>query len=195
MTEAQLYHPDGLFHEIVKRSKIMRGRYHILPNGTSDLNTNSLKGVELPDANGDYPLVACLAPRSTLEIGGWEKLSFRILFLDTTESTGDNKPKGRDHLTNTSTHKVYQDWQDMKRVATAFVSALVNMPTLLSKAFVDERAPIVITRITEIEKAKVSGVMLEFRMNIADGCMTDNVSDIDVGDMPNIFPDHVTHDH
>src|SRR5687768_17511413 len=124
MQESQLYDKDGLFHNIVKQSQFMQGRYVVLPNGSSDLGAgNILSGIELPKEK--YPLVACLAPTSTFEPSKYrEYINCRLLFITTTAADGTGSFKHRDPLTNTEQHRVSHNWQDMKASAFAFFQAL-----------------------------------------------------------------------
>lgn len=180
MTELQLYDKDGLFHNIVKKSTVMAGRYHVLPNGTNDLNSSNITGIELPKEK--YPLVACLAPASyvspTASTAQWEHFNFRVLFLTTAEKTGDNQFKGRDPLTNTSQARTPADWLQMKTVAFAFMNAVEKLQPKAKAWFqLDQRNPWQVRRITRSDTDQLNGVMLSFGAMVATSCNYSDVSD------------------
>lgn len=180
MTELRLYDKDGLFHNIVRKSAVMAGRYHVLPNGTNDLNSSNITGIELPKEK--YPLVACLAPASYVNpsaaSGQWEHFSFRVLFLTNAEKTGDNQFKGRDHLTNTSQARTPADWHQMKMVALAFMNALEQLQPQAKAWFqLDQRSPWQVRRITRTDNDQLNGVMLSFGAMVATVCIYPDISE------------------
>ncbi len=189
MTEAELIDQDGLFHNIVKASAIMQGRYALLPNGPLDLNAgNVLTGIELP--KDKYPLVACLPPVSAVDSGNlssgqWERLTMRLIFACKKGVSGDGQFKDRDPNTNTSLQRSANDWSDMKAVAFAFFHAFEGMERVLrGSARLDERSPLRISRFTNAQSDGISGVLVQFGMALATACLhTDiNASDIAIPD-------------
>lgn len=124
---------QGLFKEILKKSSVMQGRYHVSPNHGNDLNTNNLETFIKDPANGltdvsqKYPLCVCMTPRSryvNFTGGRWEEIIFNLYFVCAAFRTGDNKIKSRDAGTNTSAHHIWYDWQDMKEAAMNFLEVL-----------------------------------------------------------------------
>lgn len=202
INETDIYYKEGLFHNAVKQSDIMAGNYVVLPKNASDLNTNNiLSGIEIPIPGvGKYPLVACLPPVSLMEPttakGTPEYFAFTLLFLCTSDSTGDNQFKNRIPETNTSLHTPVYDWNDMKRVALSFLAGLESaQKKLLNYFHLDQRTQWRVTRLTKMQVDNVSGVMLQFTCVIKNGCTFD---DIPADKFANIIlptGTHATHMH
>lgn len=196
MTEASLYGKDGLFHQVVKQSAILNGRYVILPNGATDLNAgNILSGIELPKEK--YPLVATLPPVSDVPQANdkWESFYFRMLFLCTSGYTGDNKIKYPDPLTNTSTHTVPMDWNDMKNLAFGFMKALESIQTRPASRGVwrlSQQTTWRITRVSNAGNEKTSGVLLQFGASLAIDC---EFTDINIDAIVLPATEHAKHFH
>lgn len=174
MTELQVYGNDGLFHNIVKESSIINGRYAVLEKGANDLNLNNLlNNIELPKEK--YPGVFCLPPVSELPgpvaQAQWECFYIRLLFLCSTGYTGDNQFKTRQVDTNTSTHTIAMDWADMKLVALGFKNALEKIQKNLRTEFhVKQGSPWRITRVSRTQNDQLSGVMAQFECELATSC-------------------------
>jgi hypothetical protein len=196
MNELQVYGPDGLFHNIVKQSAIIAGRYGVLPKGGSDLNQNNiLTGIEFPEAK--YPGVFCLPPiselQSTVQQAPWECFYFRLFFLCTTNYTGDNKIKSPDSNTNTSLHTVQMDWADMKNIALGFMNALENLqPQLRGQFRLQQGGKWRIVRLTKLQNDNLSGVMLQFEGAIATPCVFTDITITEI-ELPATI--HETHFH
>lgn len=203
MNELQLYGPEGLFHQIVKQSGVFNGRYGVLPKGGADLNQNNiLSGIEFPKEK--YPGVFCVPPLSelpaTVQQASWECFYFRLFFLCTTHTTGDNKIKSPDPSTNTSLHTVPMDWNDMKNLALNFMNALEKVQMKVITQFrLKQREPWKIIRLSKLQNDNLSGVMLQFQGEIATTCVFD---DIDINDtevmteiIDGIAPPHEKHFH
>lgn len=190
MDEFQVYDKNGLFHNVVKKSIIMAGRYAILSTGSGELNrSNLLSGIELPTEK--YPLVACLPPISnlkpSLQEGQWERMNFRLLFLCRSHTTGDNEIKSRDHNTNTSQHTISRDWNDMKKVALSFMNALERTCKRMRDKFrLSDSSDWNINRITEAQNDKVNGVLVQFSGSIFTGCTFEDITDVNIAliDLP-----------
>jgi hypothetical protein len=188
MNEISIYGKNGLFHNIIKQSRIMNGRYQVLPKGSHDLNMNNLlSGLDLPTTQ--YPGVFCLPPTSDLmDTSAWETLNFRVLFVCTSEGTGDNQIKYPDHTTNASQVNTAKDWNDMKEVALSFMNALTKIQkSMMPMAdwYVGEKGSWRIVRFAQMQNDNLSGVMVMFSMNIFDKC---EYGDIEVNDVDLIFP-------
>lgn len=196
MTEFQLYDKNGLFHNIVKQSAIMSGRYAVLPKGAHDLNLNNLLStLDLP--KDKYPGVFCLPPVSdipgTVQQAPWETFNFRLLFLCTTNYTGDNKIKKPDFNTNSSLHTMSMDWNDMKNVALGFMNALEKLHVKTRGAFrLGQKGDWRFIRISGVQNDNVSGVIVLFQAAIAVTC---TFEDIDINAIEIPVADHQTHFH
>lgn len=196
MTELQIYDKDGLFHNIVKASSILAGRYNILPYGASDLNANNvLTGIELP--KDTYPLAVCLPPVSsvpgTTQSNIGERFVFRMLFLCKSFYSGDNKIKSPDPNTNTSMHTIPMDWNDMKNTAMGFMNSLEQLiPILTGDFIIEQRKDWIINRISNKGVDGVSGVMLTFYGAIGLAC---EYPDYDVSVITLPMEEHEPHFH
>jgi hypothetical protein len=182
MTELFLYDKEkGLFKEILNKSAVMGGRYHVSPNSGQDLNTDNLDSFISDPANGlmdtsqKYPICVCMTPKSRFtKINGlrWEEFWFSLYFLTKTYATADNQIKSLNKDTNTSAHHIWFDWQDMKNCADDFLEVLksqlkrtvtvdaasFNFKTLFS--FDSSNA--VFTRLSKFNNDKLSGVNVMF---------------------------------
>jgi hypothetical protein len=175
MDELQLYAKDGLFHQIVKQSAIMNGRYAVLEKGSHDLNLNNLlSGLDIP--SDKYPIVACLPPVSELPCSlkgsnAWESFNFRLLFLTRTYNTGDNQVKFPDRNNNSSLHSIAMDWADMKRLARAFMNALETVQVRLRGEFrLSQKDTWKFIPVSVKQNDVLSGVLLLFSGSIAAPC-------------------------
>lgn len=190
MTELQTYGIDGLFHNLVKQSRVMAGRYAVLHKGAHDLNMNNLLStIELP-TDFKYPGVFCLPPVSESDnpVGGYELFNFRLIFVCTAEQTGDNQIKYKEPFTNTSLVKTAHDWQDMKEVAFSFMSALKKVGKSVKEFYLSEQSSTIrIARFSNMQNDNLNGVMLFFSAAIFSKC---EYSDIEVSDANLVFPDH-----
>lgn len=207
MDELQLYGTDGLFHNIVKASAIMAGRYGVIIKG-GDLNLNNvLSGIEFPTPGDTYPGVFCLPPVSAIkevsvQQATWECFYFRLFFMCITDYTGDNQFKSRIPETNTSSHKVNMDWSDMKVVAMNFMNALEQLqrdPAVRGNFRLGQKEPWKIIRISRVNNPNLSGVMLQFEGELSVPCeFTDiNITNSEVlsGIITGIAAPHPTHYH
>lgn len=192
MQEIQLYGLNGLFHNIIKQSRIMNGRYAVLPKGSHDLNMNNLlSGLDLPDTK--YPCVCCLPPVSETESSkAFQTFNIRLLFLCTSEGTGDNQIKYPDYSTNTSQTNIPKDWQDMKEVAYSFMQALEKIQKTFKEYWLSEKINWRIVRFAQMQNDNLNGVMAMFSINIIDKC---EYSDIEVSDVNLLFPNNETTFH
>jgi hypothetical protein len=200
MDELQIYGPDGLFHNIVKESTVLEGRYGVLPKGGQDLNLNNiLSGIEFPKEK--YPGVFCVPPLSelpgTVQQGAWECFYFRLFFMCTTGYTGDNQFKFRDPSTNTSMHTVPMDWSDMKTLALNFMYALEKVQMKIIRQFrLKQRTEWKIIRLTKVQNDNLSGVMIQFPAELSSPCEFADIDSTIVDQIINgIAPQHEIHFH
>lgn len=189
----------GLFKEILNKSTVMQGRYHVSTNHGNDLNTSNLETFIKDPANGlidvaqKYPLVVCMTPRSRyvqFSGGHWEEFIFNLYFVCTTFRTGDNKIKSRDAGTNTSAHHIWYDWQDMKEAAMNFLEVLkltlrrsievdgvlVPLRTMIN----EDISGAIFNRLTKFNNDVLTGVSVSFPMYLeAISCETSDYVAID----------------
>lgn len=187
--ESTIYGKNGLFDQIVAKSKVFNGRYALLPKNGQDLNTNNiLSGVDFPDTK--QPGVFLVPPHSyikgTTQQAEWEYFVFRMFFLCTTGYSGDNQMKNRDTQTNTSLTKIEEEWSHMKYLALNFMFALESlqkMPDLRGQFRLSQKEEWRIVRVTNLKNDRLSGVMLTFEACIAAPCEFDDIA-IDQIEMP-----------
>lgn len=189
----------GLFKEILNKSLMIEGRYHVSPNMGNDLNTNNLETYISDEKNGlsdlrKYPICLCVTPRSQYTGANglsFEEFIFNLYFLCPTFYTGENKIKVPNPDTNTSTHHIWYDWQDMKECAQQFLEVLKQV--LRSRTIVigaeevglrrflaldDKR--VIFNRLTKFLNDRLSGVSLSFVITMSNPVciLTDYSSDI-----------------
>jgi len=196
LSEVQIYEKDGLFHNIVKLSKVMAGRYTAISDG-SDMNTNNVASI-LEAAKEKYPIVACTIPYSIIQRPGWEDFAFRIFFLCTTNYTGDNQIKVRDPGTNTSMHNERFDVNDMKIVALNFLRALemIQEAGKGKPVHFKDKQPYKLHRIVNKGNDKLSGCFVDFQLASELACdYTDiDLTGIDLNTLLTV-PQHAAHYH
>lgn len=199
ITELFIYDREkGLFKEILKKSTVMEGRYHVSPNGGKDLDTNNLETYIKDPANGlvdafqKYPLCVCMTPRSRdVVINGkkLEEFTFVLFFVCTTFYTGNNQIKLQDKDTNTSAHSIPWDWADMKRCASSFLFMLekqlqrkitVKEQSVPLRLFLNLGDGAVYNRLTKFNNDRLSGVSVSFNMYLdATACDLEDYKDVD----------------
>lgn len=189
----------GLFKEILNKSIVMQGRYHVSPTHGNDLNTNNLETYIKDPANGlidvkqKYPICVCMTPRSryvNFSGGRWEEFIFNLYFVCTTFRTGTNQIKSRDPGTNTSAHPVWYDWQDMKEAAMNFLEVLKltlkkqievdGMLVPLRTMVNEDISSAIFNRLTKFNNDVLTGVSVSFPMYLeAKSCETPDYVAID----------------
>jgi hypothetical protein len=208
MTELFLYDREkGLFKEILKKSTVIKGHYHVSPNFGKDLDTNNLETFIKDPKNGltdvpeKYPLCVCMTPVSKeIKINGQdlEQFIFNLYFVTTTFYTSDNKIKSLDKDTNTSAHHIWYDWQDMKTCASNFIKTLkkvvakrtimledATIPyTVPLKTVVNLDGDVIYKRLTKFNNDRLSGVSLSFAVYMDNSqCTLDDYANVDVKDI------------
>lgn len=213
MDELFLYDRDlGLFKEILNKSSIIQGRYHVSPSGGKDLDTNNLEtfikdpASGLSDVKNKYPICVCMTPRSretTINGQLMEIFVFDLFFVTTTyfDKTGVKWP---DLDTNTSTHHVWYDWQDMKRCASNFIQKLKEIVRKGRVDYSGQQMPlnqvsslqgdVIYNRLTRFNNDRLSGVKVSFSMFLnPDICKIDDYADVPLEDI--IIPPFEIHPH
>lgn len=200
MTELFIYDREkGLFKEILNKSMVMKGHYHVSPNYGKDLDTNNLETFIKDPKNGlvdvpeKYPMCVCMTPRSKeININGHEleQFVFNLYFVTPTFYTSDNQIKSLDKDTNTSSHHIWYDWQDMKRCASNFIDMLrkvistriiINGESLPLKTLLNIDGDVIYNRLTKFNYDRLSGVSLSFAMYMDSSfCDLDDYKDVDV---------------
>lgn len=203
MDELQIYEKDGLFHNIIKTSQIMAGRYAAINDG-SEMNIGNII-THLDAVKPTFPITVCTVPYSQIDFvnsgnsPGRESYIFRLWFLCTTNYTGDNKIKFNDPATNTSLHNARFDISDMKQVCFSFIQTLEALERKTMSRTFSLSGPgntHKIERIIKANSANLSGVYITFGMDVPLDCdsYTDVVRPDNILDYLNV-PAHATHFH
>jgi len=186
MQELFLYDEEnGLFKQILKKSSVLKGSYHVSPNQGNDLNTSNLETYIKDPAKGlidfkNYPICVCFTPRSRIiPINGqdFEQFTFNLYWLTTTFRNSDNSVKMRDKDTGQSAHHIWYDWQDMKSCAMNFYSVL-NQVIKSKNVMVDsvavplrsminlDKGSVIYNRLSKFYNDSLSGISQAFTMTM-----------------------------
>lgn len=198
-SELFLYDRDaGLFKQILKKSTVIQGRYFILTTG-NEINSSNL-GQYISDAlNGmqavqqKYPICLCMPPRSFPD--KTEQFVFTMFFLTRSGLTGQNKIKAIDDETQASTHHTWYDWKDMSECARNFLGMLnkvLRLPGAKHAALSYDGTEL--TRLSNIGNDNISGVRLQFRIDMGIDCDLNDYPEGSIDDITipslNIHPLH-----
>ena len=179
MNELDLYQ---LIQHILQHSATIEGRCIIATGYGNDLNTNNL-AVLLQDSLGSitttqkYPLAIILPPIETVTTyeEGWSSFKLNIYFLTTTFY--DNKSSLDSSRINTannsSNYAICNNWQDMRSVAGDFrrmFNHYIRKNNLLDKVRELQRSMDYYNRVSLMNNDKLSGVSLEFEVEIFMSC-------------------------
>jgi hypothetical protein len=172
---------ESLFKAILEQSKTIQGRFYILPKSGGEINTDEFDQV-MAMANGKqkFPVAAMMPPRSSGVFTGndeWEEFTFVLFFLNTTYYTGSNQGSKINPSTQTSSHRLISDWDEMKVAATDFIRIVDNIQrgnnstsaVLLNSVFRMAGRKF-IDPISFSSTHRLSGVKLEFKASIFQGC-------------------------
>lgn len=207
MNELYLYDRDeGLFKQILKKSKVIAGRYHVSPSYGNDLNSDNLDsfikdekyGLKAPDQK--YPLCVCMPPKSTADMDEFgfhkEGFVFELFFICQHGQTGQNNSKMLDKPTGKSGHHPWYDWKDMKEVGMEFMKMLrkvIKKHNLRARVIIDYES-IVIRRFTRAGNDMVSGASLSFLATLQQGeCETPDYADGAIDEIT--VPQAIIHPH
>lgn len=165
---------NELFTNILTADSLIKGRFHMAPNGPNDLNDIDLNDILARAAIPSIKLPLCLMPPAvcapSYKSGGRQRDAYNVFLLfltGTYMASGGNvkKPAGDGR----STHTIPQDWHDMKRCADEFMLVLLRLieETALGQYFsiVDDGNQL-ITPVSQAGNDGLSGVCLQFRCAI-----------------------------
>lgn len=198
MNELNLY---KLFKEILSKSKVIRGRFHVVPGYGNELNSNNV-GEIIKDILGSittadkYPLSLLMPPVEI--IGDYTDTSFsrfrlEMYFLKKI-GTDNGRTQSLNVNNNTSEHTVMQDWKDMRLCAISFRKALdyVLIKTKsLNKIRTVDSSKEVINRVSYANNDRLAGVSITFEVDVFIGC---DMSDYANEALDSVtFPDADTH--
>lgn len=168
---------EALFKRILTVSNTIKGNFFVLPGHGQEVNTDNLEQVlqdliEQPKIT--YPIAAMMPPTIIPKYSKQaEKYKIELLFLTTTYYDGINQIKTPNKNTNTSNHRIIEDWDDMLRPAQDFHKVLsdliaANQPTI--KMGLDTTKEPFIDPISIAGNKKLSGVKLVFHVILFNNC-------------------------
>lgn len=193
----------GVFKNILIKSSIIEGRYHLSPDYGFDLNTDNLNTFFKDDKFGvsnatqKYPIAVCITPRSFIgkdDNGNFETYVYSIFFLTKENQTGQNQMKSMDGATGKSAHHVWYDWSDMKRVADDFITMLpkvlkLNAAKIGLMSFDDNIIPV--KRITRVNNDILNGVGITIGITVRkDICLMNDYGLVTPAEI--VLPDYNT---
>jgi len=181
-----------LFKNILQYSKTIRGRFIVAPRYGGEINTDNLEQIigELATDKviKEYPLALLLPPKTDIEYireGSWENYQIILFFLTPTYYTSATKvhhTKWPNKSTGTSRHSIIMDWYDMKRAALDFLRVLDRLSTITTEQPMYRlvKGPIYIDPVSLQGVDRVSGVRLQFNMQIWTGCELEDYNEVDI---------------
>lgn len=198
---------EQLFKNVLAKSIVMQGRFAVCPRYGHEINTDNLEAVLTDAVAGQkdwrWPGVIMMPPVSEMSLkdstGEWERYRIELWFLTTTFYTGNNQIKFPNKNTLTSTHRIIEDWHDMKRCAKDFVLVLNGLVMQFSPPGLPFRIPgsekKVFDPISLQGGTRLSGVRMILKADLWTGCeiedyVPDNLLDIEIP-APNIHPTHL----
>lgn len=194
MSELNLY---DAFKVILKKSKVIEGRFHVLTGEGSELNTNAFDQIIL-DFLGQltetkkYPCALLMPPVEVLDNSrpGWSRFKLKLFFIS-------KKDTGTDGPNNTSGHPTIYDWKDMRQCAQDFITAFEYV--LRQNKALDQIRPvdsesIFIERYTKLGNDKLNGVSMSMSVDLYMPCekadYKDNELDAITLNLNDIHPIH-----
>ena len=181
-----------LFKNILQYSKTIRGRFIIAPRYGGEINTDNLEQIIQELATDkiikEYPLCLLLPPKTDIEYireGSWESYQINLFFLTPTyynSATKVHHTKWINKSTSTSRHSIVMDWYDMKRAALDFLRVLDRLSTLTTEqpTYRLVKGPIYIDPVSLQGVDRVSGVKLQFNMQVWTGCELEDYEEADI---------------
>lgn len=173
---------NEFFTNVLAVSNGIQGRFFICPKMGTEINLDDLDQVIEETVKKDTapknPLAIMMPPSSVGDYspqeGTWEEFNFIMFFLKTTYYNSANQVSNMNVNTGTSKHTIPQDWHDMKRCAVSFIQALKilqrDKPSLLQIFRLSQKYDQIIRPISGVGKNRMSGVRLDFRAELYQGC-------------------------
>ncbi len=192
-----------LFKNILAHSKTIRGRFITSPRYGGEINTDNLEQIIQELATDkiikEYPLALLLPPKADIEYlreGSWENYQIILFFLTPTyysSATKVHNTKWPNKSTGTSRHSIIMDWYDMRRAALDFLRVLDSLSLVPTEQplYRIVKGPVYIDPASLQGVDRVSGVRLQFNMQIWTGCELEDYEEIDIAKI--IIPKDVKH--
>lgn len=201
MNELNLY---AIIEAILKKSKVIQGRFHVAPGEGSELNTNALDEMvtdmlgSITTTGKKYPLSLMLPPVEIVNEAkpGWSRFKVRLFFL-TSKSSVDGQLKNLHGRSNTSGHTTMMDWKDMRECSQDFIKAFeytLKKHNALDKIRPVDSEPIFVERYTKLGNDKANGVSISMAIDLYMPCETEDYNNADLDSLTlnlgNIHPLH-----
>jgi hypothetical protein len=196
---------NDLFKTIFSKSKGIEGRFFISRKIGQELQASDwddiLKDEFVQNPDKKFPVAVMMPPiaygifNDTVQ-GGWKNYRISIFFLKQSYQNAAGQIAAVNKATNTSTHLVMYDWHDMDRCAENFLKSL-NYVIVKNRLYIDtirmdDRVQKYITPVSEIDGKRLSGVRLDYCVQLFGQC--DEIEDYVREDLDDItIPDRDSH--
>lgn len=168
---------EAVFKRILTVSNSIRGNFFVLEKHGQELNSDNLEQLikdSFTQTVINYPLVAMMPPVIIPKYSKQaEKINITLLFLTTSFYTGDSQIKSPNKSTNTSTHRIVEDWEDMLKSAQDFFKVLdlmiQNNRSTIKIGFDLTKEPFIDT-VSLAGNKRLSGVKFSFTLSLFDNC-------------------------
>lgn len=187
MDELFLYQ---LFLNILKKSTVIEGRFHVSKGYGNDLNANNFDEV-IKDALSTittarkYPVAILFPPVEA--IGdynkGWSSFKLKMFFVTTSFYDGFGDIKAINNFNNTSDHPITYDWKDMRECAGNFrviFDKLTRNRSLLGIIRNGQKGNDIVERFSLSNNDRISGVSISFEVELFMPCSLTDYSDNDI---------------
>lgn len=191
---------NDLFKNIFSKSKGIQGRFFISRKIGQELMASDwddiLKDEYVQNPEKKFPVAVMMPPIAygifnDTVAGGWKNYRISIFFLKQSYQNAAGQISMVNKNTLTSTHIVLYDWHDMDRCAENFLKSLnyvIKKNMLYTDSIrVDDRVQKYITPVSEIGAKRLSGVRLDYCVQLFGQCdeVEDYVdADLDVVTIP-----------
>lgn len=196
-----------LFTNVLSKSKGIEGRFYLCPNMGNEISSDDLnqviKDLVVPTGGKKTPICLGMPPVAYGEFIGkideWVKYHFIHFFLKPSYYSSTNQPLYQNPNTQTSTHTIPQDWHDMFRCATSFIRVLDKVSRekgLIRSTFrLDQSFTRIIKPVSFIGVDRLSGVRLDFRADVFQGCELEDYVESDISSITvpvaDSHPEHI----
>jgi hypothetical protein len=178
----------GLCFKLIKQCAVLcprvEGRAYVLPKGVADLNSEGLGQLVLDTVNATrnerYPCIVVAPPNGAFSPDVLNRTSvdthrLTIGFFTTSFVNGDGSVKSPNKNTNTSTHHISDDWNDMLKEAKFFLAILKQAMDGQEVKTINLNSPkdkLDYTAHTNLGDKRLSGVFMQLWFNVVSDCPT-----------------------
>lgn len=200
MNELNIYQ---FFEDILSKSKVIEGRFHVLPGYSNDLNSDNFSKI-FEDALGGikdprkYPIAFMFPPVELVSDyeNGFSEYKIQMFFM-TQPHQSSSGMQNADFNKNISKHTIEQTWKDMGTCAKDFMSVfdmLSESPFVESPIKRNSRNKDIYSRYSRVGNDNLSGQGVDFEIIVFNDC---EIEDYDLSDFDdfkvntnNLHPTH-----